>query len=649
MKQEKIKKLKGLKQFAYYDVSSTFDLSVSSNLDYFKNKINKNVNWNSKLIDLSSTPNTPAFDSGIVCAEHSSFPSKTSEISSLKCFFAPYKFMQDTIGTIKKPCKKKENPNSDNLAIGIGMILSIIATKGSAESGNKTPYIVFIKRGDLSIRGNELDVPVVEGLNCSDFKLNNSGTKYIANLSDIAKRALEEERGLNVAFLTSKDLLHMPSKYYLGYDASYCQWNFFGTVVIDCTIEEIIREGCYYTKDKFETKEIIGIPAEPRILYYYLSDKMIPIHNRNREKEKTDMWITAWASVMFAMRDYYEEKSYKRHEKKCLRRRKFRWFFNGNVRKVLNNIAAFLVEHKYAFELSCALLALLLITLLLAVPIIRAYFGINQCVESILNFAKEIASTITTVLASWIVIAVIRHDIVYRKDIIKLNTYWQDSKEQSTMFPEISVFQNVLLKDGNIAENLRNVNFRYQYTRDLNGTISSQRQCQIAYTQTAGKKAWGIKDFTKENVENFSWVIKCCSKTKNAIRLVAPLIIKNRGIVFYKESGTISHRIDFEIPYTAFVGKSDNQIKRILIKEINKHLCVLYRCNVNIKFRFLLEHGGQSVIVAFIESNIPSSQARPLTYDLTETTFSQTMKDDITRVACEYAIAEYVGYKMSNR
>ena len=68
--------------------------------------------------------------------------------------------MQHTIGTIQKPCTKKENPNTDNLGIAIGMILSIIATKGSAENGNRTPYMLFVKRGDLAIRGNELDVPV---------------------------------------------------------------------------------------------------------------------------------------------------------------------------------------------------------------------------------------------------------------------------------------------------------------------------------------------------------------------------------------------------------------------------------------------------------------------------------------------------------
>lgn len=299
--------------------------------------------------------------------------------------------------------------------------------------------------------------------------------------------------------------------------------------------------------------------------------------------------------------------------------------------------------------MSCALLALLLITLLLAVPIIRAYFGISQYVESILNFAKEIASTIATVLASWIVIAVIRYDIVNRKDIIKLNTYWQDSKEQSTLFPEISVFRNVVLKDGNIAEDTRIVNFHYQHTRNLHGTIASQRQCQMSYEQADGNKAWEMKNFTRENVENFSWIFKCCDETKNSIRVVAPLIIRKRNLIFRQKGNFISHCVDFDIPYADFVGKSDSNIKRSLKRKINNHLCISYRFNVKIKFRFLLEYRGQNVIVAFLESDIPSSEARPLTYDLTETTFCQTMKDDVTRVACEYAIAEYLGYKMSDR
>lgn len=646
-----MKRLKGMKQFRYCKVKLPFVLTVSSDLDYFKNKIHKKVRWNSKAIDLSATPNTAAFDSGIVCATADVLPCDTEEISELNCFFAPYKLMQDTIGTIKTPCKKGENPNTDNLGVAIGMVLSIIATKGSAENGNRTPYILFVKRGNLRIRGDQLDAPVVEGMNCGDFTKGDDG-RYRADISEIAKRALAEERGLNVDYLISNGLLHMPEKYYFGYDATYCQWNFFGTVVVDCTIEEIIREGCYYTKDKFETKQIIGIPAEPNVLYYYLSSKMIPIHNRKGEKEKADMWITAWASVVFAMQDFYEKEAYKKPQKACLRRKRHRWLYKGYIRNTLNKLASIFVRHKHGLEAVCAALAFFLV-LMLGLRSVIEPIQRRAGILDILNVLEKVASAIGTLLAAWIVVAAVRYDIVNRKDIVKLNTYWRDDDEQLLLCPEILMFRNVVLRDGNIAEDKRKVHFHYQEVRDMRGTVVPQRKCQMSYTIEAGDMAWGMRKFTEMNIEDFSWTIKCCNHTENSVRVVAPQIIQKRSIVFNDtamgKDRKISHSVDFEIPYKAFVGKSDEEIETMLQQKITNYLCKKAQQNVEIRFKLLLEYNGQSTIVAFLESDIPSPQAYPLSYELTETSFSQNFKDDVTRVACEYAVAEYIGYKMSSR
>ena len=68
-----------------------------------------------------------------------------------------------------------------------------------------------------------------------------------------------------------------------------------------------------------------------------------------------------------------------------------------------------------------------------------------------------------------------------------------------------------------------------------------------------------------------------------------------------------------------------------------------------IQYKFLMKDQENFVLSGYVylDDMPPNGEDEyPLSYDLTNTSFSMEMKDDITRVVCEYAVAEHIGYRM---
>lgn len=638
-----MKKLNQLDGFWYYDVDDNFILTAESNRAYFNPVVFEKEQWNNQAIsDLLGTVDQPAFDSGIICAKSDNILQRGNCINQLKCFIAPYQLMSSTIGTLNsgelKSVSKPSNIRvSEELAVGIGMVLSVIATRGSVESGNRTPYIMLVKRENARIRPNELDAAVVEGLNSGDFYFEDK--KYIANLRRIAMRALEEERGLNCCMLESLKLLHMPKKYYLGYDEQYHQWNFFGTVVVDCTIEELIREGCYFTKDKFESTGIIGIPIDPAILYYYLSFDKIPIHNGSAIQRK--MWNTAWASIMFAVRDFVSTKR-SHAETVCLFLKKHPLKIWYHTRSFINKLVSVVASLHNGIDILCAILAgALFITTLL-------YILLPNWGETV-----TILSTVITSITCLCVVAITRNSVVSRTDIVRIDTYGGNSATAYQAIPETRVFRNVCLVDGNIAEKERNLFFAFQHDSIVPGRIVVQRKCNVFYNDASDPNVWKLRNIQDRHIEHICWKIISNSDSRESIRFIIPCIICRQMIVFTSNKNAFSHYIDFTVPYKEFVGKDDQGIKQTISNLVEKIGAPYLKGveNTRVNFKFLLKAQNETIIVGFVEGNelYGPGELYQLCYDLTNTTFEQKMKDDVTRVACEYAIAEYIGYRLALR
>lgn len=637
-----MKKLNHLDGFLYYEIAKDFTLSAESNPSYFKTVILGNEQWNDQTISelLISEAKQPAFDSGIICAKGDAIWGEEERISQLTCFIAPYQLMSSTIGmpnlkdrkNISKTAKKNK---SKELAVGIGMVLSIIAKKGSAESGNRTPHIILIKRENAQIRSNELDAAVVEGLNSGDFYLKEDGEKYAADLREIAKRALEEERGLNYSMLDSLGLLKMPENYYLGYDEQYHQWNFFGTVEVDCTIEELIREGCYFTKDKFESKGIISIPIDPSILYYYLSFDEIPVQNGTTVQRK--MWNTAWASILFAVHDFFRAKRFCA-EAICLFLKKHPLRIWYRIRSSINKMANVIAPLHNGIDILCAILSYVLVITTLLYILIPSW-----------GKTVTILSTVITSITCLCVVAITRNSVVSQTKIVNIDAYGENNSTTYKTLPETRVFRNVSLVDGNISEEKRELFFAFEKVRGNPGEIVVERKCNVFND----KNELELRDIKDRHIEHICWKIIGNSTSKEFIRFIFPCIIRRQKIVFRFDENAVSHCIDFKVSYKKFVGKDDAEIKQTisnLVKKTGKPYLKRVK-NAKINFKFLLKAQNETVIVGFVEGNAAGKSGEPyqLCYDLTSTTFEQKMKDDVTRVACEYAIAEYVGYRMSLR
>lgn len=672
-----MKKLKGLKHFQYFDVRSDFQLNLEDDENYFNRILQAKNIWNGKNIKerfggldaLGKPISNPPFDSGIVCATQMP-SSEANEITSLKCFVAPYRLLSATITRLAEVRKIAGNNHKirhrkkyldenlkvpkvppSEIAVAIGMVLSIIATKGSVEKGNRLPYLLLTQRTNVKLRNNELDAPVVEGMNCRD--ISNTG---FADLDSIAMRALAEERGINCKMLEEKELLHLPKCYYLGYDAEYHQWNFFGTVVIDCTVEEIIREGCFFTKDKFESKNILAIPLNRKVLSYHLSQseiKTIPVK----------MWNSAHASIQFAMNDY-EERTARITEQKSKdffpKWKKIVQFCKKMISKsslLINKTSQ--VLNAFFFSLSFVLLLISCVWLAIAQPLVNAsdhWSKIITMLSSLIAFGTCL-----------IVVAMQRAAIVSEDNLLFIKNHFG-----SNDISEISVFRGVTLIDGNIDEKERQVIFSVQQGNS-HSQLSVLRKCNV-FMVDKKESTWTLKDRTNidEMIEHMNWQICPGTKEKEYFRVIIPYINNGMQIILQKNTeGKLEHPIDIAISYKEFREKEkwhEKEIESLICQKIHKRMNDLSEGKStpqgDFNFRFLLYENntendkGQYIIVGFADKvdamqwsseDFSEKLIRPLSYELTSTTYAQRFKDNVTRVACEYAIAIYVGYQMSVR
>ncbi len=657
--------LDGLRGFGYYNVKNNVILTIENREDFFKNSILANEEWNGRPISQClESVSSPLFDSGVICAKTKDFRFDDDEVSSLKCFVAPYQLMSATIADLCKSLDKKsrnrahkytsakELKASDGIAVAVGMVLSIVATAGSAEKDNRTPYIVLIRRRHTAIRGDELDPAVVEGLNYGDFFYKNDNFIYQAKLDDIAKRAIEEERGINCDILEKRGLLHMPERYYLGYDEEYHQWNFFGTVVIDCTVEEIIKEGCYFTKDKFESKGIIGMPIDPNVLFYYLSFDRMPILDKYGCEyfEKREMWNTTWASILFAVKDFCVEEWFISREI-CFLLRNHSWIkkFWYCIRKGFNNLVKKLMRQERGINILSALLSIIL--MVITILYIRYTNALGVSVTILSSFIAFVTCCYVVILA--------RGKNVFRTDFLSCGSYSDESEKDEEKrwtyqsIQETAVFRNVCLIDGSISEQKRKVTFSVEES-ELDGNIKVSRNCRVFIDDKKSDKCWTliVEDDPRRVVEHNNWRIITNKHCEKKVRIVIPCISKEQYIVLKDEMGKLKHLIDLEIPYKDFIGMDDEQVRSGIIEEVKKIINEPSICNdIKIDFRFILESEEQKVIVGFTSMSKYHGTEKEyvLSHDLSNSTFADKMIDDITRVACEYATSEFIGYRMSER
>ena len=644
-----MKRIRYLKGFRYFEIEEkketrAFDLTAEGSPCYFKSEVlnKEDVLWNGVPVTLSADPDkAPPFDSGIVCSLSSNLQAERDSISDLRCFFAPYQLMAETI---KQPDNYRKSPkkvHDSSIAVGIGMVLSIIATKGSSETGIQKPYMLFVNRGvGLGVRNGELDVPVVEGLNCSDFTYD--GHQYTARLEDVVRRALEEERGLHCQMLESMGLLHMPQKYYLGYDKSYMQWNFFGTVVVDCTVEELVREGFYYTKDKFESSKVIAIPAEPQILYYHLSEKTL---HKKSDKNGTAkrFWNTAWASVCFALRDYahfYEKEEMRSsfEEKWFLMEKSFPALIEP-ARKAVNLAAKWFEKCRKLIEIGSGFFSIAAIALFI-ISALKA--------DSYADVVNEISSLLMAVLTCWLAISLARRERISTDGVVEIGL---DTITNCYLIPEIRVFRNVVLVDGNIGEGRRNNLIEHQRPDGKVSPVRVERKCKMFHDASTPETMWEMIESADNKEEHIKWVIKSDEHTSGELRIVFSYISRDRKILLRREDGKLTHFVDIAIPYREFsvATDADGLIQKKISEEVNSYFHGESLSDKTIQYKFLMKDQENFVLSGYVYlDDMPRNgeDEYPLSYDLTNTSFSMEMKDDITRVVCEYAVAEHIGYRM---
>ena len=638
------KQFRGLNGFYYYKLDNKFKFTLRELEDGDKDRIGESK-WNGISIKerISNEIGRLDFDSGIICAE-----TLTPVCSDV--FLASYRLFKATIGNVIGSKSYNMQPEtSEEIAIGIGMVLSLIAKKGSAEKNNRVPYLLMIKRKNAAVRNDQLDASIVEGLSRSDFDKNYT-IKGFDGLNRIAERALAEERGLNCKMLTELGLLQLPEVYYLGYDREYHQWNFFGTVVVDCTIEEIIREGCYFTKDKFETSEIFGFPIEPNELFFHLSDTNV-LHGKKDESgiPVDGMWNTGWASVCFAVEDFCKKTPFlSRSFVLFLKRFDTHGLYKRG--RLMNGIAEWFSNRNHGFSVFAAVLSMILmiLTLIWVWCPMRNLEGLTT--------SLTILSSFIALITCGLVLAISRSKQLKNREVVHVSTFWESEEIKNGLFPEIAPFRNVILLDGSIGGNPR-----FSSTKGENkGTIEVTRDCNIF--DWRGWK-WDLKKITDIG-EQMTWRIVCPDPTSSEeFRVVVPCInTQNRTVYMKKVNEKLVHLVDIKIPYNLFnVTSTDDKIRVMLKNKIDNALKNSGIEITDIHYRFLLktskkpESEGMMVVVGFAETKRPFDESiieaiqYPLGQYLNTTVIYDELRDDISRVACVYAAAEYLGYVMSER
>lgn len=667
VKQKKLKQ--GIRfnrfNFCYYEVNKNCNLQSCEINDWesFFGDEYKEIYSNMQ------TVSSPAYDSGLVLLDgvSSEYP-----LRNIYMKYAPYKMLLATtnhfaneIETSKKSdClkrMKKQKPfiarrrNIEQLSVGVGMVLCIVATKGSAFRLDNRPYVLLLKRAN-KIRNSQLDVSVVEGLNCSDFNKKANDVYNTANLDEIAIRALKEERGIQYELLKNRKLIHMPQKYYLGLDKDYNQWNFFGTIKIDCTIEEIIREGFYSTIDKYETNEVLGLPMEPAIVFHYLSQEKMKVNSSNGlvEFSHKGMWETGWASIIFAFMDLnikYKKQLFRLGFGKNKRISKLRTKFVH----LLDMITEAYNNHPF---------------IEMALSIISAFFALFSVVYNILSYVKnqnidstaQFVSELSSLTLAIMFVIKSREKFCNLRDFVYIILSSTQSKlDNIHEISELSTFRNVSILDGNIYDINRNIDLSVEKSDSAQQSliISAWRNCMaFDETDSNGKCNWVLK---KENqTEHIKWVLKYNNKFSH-IRFVFSLVVDDEKIAFRKrDNNIVKSYIDVLVPVYELIKNSENNVlniysndstKESTLKKIFSSMLTSNLEDVEIIPKFLLKSTGTYTISGFIKMrkvNIDSLDVicKHMSTNLMSTSFADSL-DDVNRVVTELTLAEFVGYTMS--
>lgn len=652
--------------FRYYEVNKNCDLQSSEINDWesFFGSEYKEIYNNMK------TVSSPSYDSGLVLLDgvSSEYPLKNIYMK-----YAPYKMLLATtnrfaneIETNKKShylkrMKKQKTfiarkRNIPQLSAGVGMVLCIIATKGSAFRSDNRPYVLLLKRANR-IRNSQLDVAVVEGLNCGDFSKKANDTYGIANLDEIAIRALKEERGIQYEVLKNRKLIHMPQKYYLGLDKDYNQWNFFGTVKIDCTIEEIIREGFYSTIDKYETNEVLGLPMEPAIVFHYLSQEKIKVNSSNGlvDFSHKGIWETGWASIIFAFMDLnikYKKQLFRLGVGKDKRISKFRM----KIVETLDIITDIYKNHPFietALSVISASFALF--------SVIYNIFTLveNQTIDSSAQLVSEVSSLMLAIMFA----IKSREKFCNLKDFVYiiLNPT-QNKSDNIHEIPELCVFRNVTILDGNIYDIQRNIDLSVEKSNSTQQglSVSAWRNC-MAFDESHDYGGYNWLLNKKRQTEHVKWVLKY-NNEYSCVRFVFSLVTEDGSIVFKKSSSknTIKNHVDFLVPVHKMLEYVENGTLKIYskgsrkespLKTLFESMCSFELNEAEITPKFLLKSDDTYTISGFIKvkrENLDSLDVvyKNLSTALMSTTFADSL-DDINRVVTELTIAEIMGYTMS--
>ena len=647
------------------------------NLEYW-------FNSDKELYEIYLNPTKPPkYDSGLVGLKNVSFSDvNTNVVETIYFNLMSYQMM----GVLES--EKNKHPRfghkaiyhslKPQLAIGVGIVLSIIAQRGSSRNQDSRPYIILVKRFN-NIRHNELDTAVVEGINCSDFTLSNEpcheknrwwiNYAYEANLEDIVIRALSEERGINCQLLKDFKLIQLPEKYYLGYDAEWGQWNIFGTVTIDSTVEEIIRQSHYFSKDFFETNDFIAMPFDENTVCYNISQEKLDIRNPLSQKETLEhrgIWNTGWASIEFAFMDNNKSIRYNIHNSLSPRNVSVS-SPRCSIRKSLNNLSEIIGKHKNIMNVSVTATAIVATILFFTIPI-----------PDIFGFISLLIS-----------LALIRLRYINPNNILHV------PMKDASLNTDLEQFSGITILDGMIGNNSvdnRKIYLTFEKQKllsdnnaseinnsDKNYYLKVNRHCHVFPNK---EKNWIPNCCGKDVVEIPEWIVSIDTdddgvvRTKDAsVRVVLALVSEDNKIIFQKTAGeNLKHVVDVTInlldlcsepKYDELINISKLSMIKTIDDILNKLERLIEESNLNVQYKYLLKYvsdtdkiGEENYAIVgtiYLSTHVTEDMydklsscyiVRQMDRDMPHSEFSLKF-DNVNRCVLDLAITEYLGYKLS--
>lgn len=607
------------------------------------------------------------YDSGLVSLDLRNQKSNNGELKEIPFIFTPYlmmNFITDWHTKTKKThfLSKRERVNKSLIpqrAIGVGMVLSIIALRGSARNNDSKPYIILIKRnnkkpdGKSGIRDGELDTAVVEGINCGDFEIGgNYDYPYEANLESIAVRALREERGINYALLDAYHLIQMPKRYYLGFDYEWQQWNFFGTVKIDCTVEELVRQSHYFSKDVFETNDILAMPFNKNTVCYQISQRNITVgrHGIDTQKfsdiENKGMWNTGFFSVAFAFLEEGENIFNNLHN--SLSSKATVGKPRACVRKGMNWLSQTISSINIGWNGVLLAIALIITVIVIFCPFIPDIVALFSLLSAL---------------------------ALFRTQYVASNNILHIPMKEAANTCDLEQFIGLTILDGEIYDSSkkehtheREIYLQVDTKRGLGDKVTCQvsRSCNVFPEDSEDKQNWCRLSCGEEVVEIPHWIFRPDNGNKCPVRVVLSLVSENKMILFEKDGkqglkNYVDSKIDLMdigcitkryVPLN-LLSKHGEIIKKINIEEFQPKI-------INYKYLLQREKGNgdiEYIIIGHIYlqkeidcipptlSSFGEYLLTPLSRDILKSDYSLKF-DSVNNCANDLVITEYLGYKL---